>query len=121
MISRFAALGVATLATVAQASEPVDLDNPRNLEAVERDRPAHYAKIQQILADAPRQPTGDVPKWMHAQFDAQDVLYTDLMMTSLPPKKLLRFSLDQSSYVMTITLPDWRNTMPVPLPDRKRP
>ena len=119
MIARLAALVVATLAAVAQASEPIDLDNPRNLEAVQRDRPEHYSKIQQILVDAPRQSAGDVPKWMSAQFDARDVLYTDLLMTSLPAKKRLRFSLDQDTYITTVTLPDWGR--PLPATNRKRP
>jgi len=119
MMREIAALALAALATVAQSSEPIDLDNPRNLEAVQRDHPKHYAKIQQILADVPRQPARDVAKWMHTQFDARDVLYTDLLMTSLPAKKRLRFSLDQDAYVATVTLPDWAT--PMPAPDRKRP
>jgi len=44
---------------------------------------------------------------MRAEFQAQDIRYTDFVMTSLPPKKRLEFSLDNTSYVKVVTLTGW--------------
>jgi hypothetical protein len=99
------------------ASEPIDLDSPGKLEAIARDRPNHFAAIQRILAEVPRQPSDEaaVATWMRTQFDAQDIRYADFFMTSLPPKKRLAFSLDNTAYVKVITLTDWgAKAVPVP-------
>jgi len=45
---------------------------------------------------------------MGAEFQARDIRYTDLIMTSLPPKKRLEFSLGSTSYVKVVTLTSWR-------------
>jgi hypothetical protein len=124
MILRVAAVSIASaalaLAAPLQATGPIDLDIPANLKAVELDHPDHFAKIQQILVEVQQQPNGRVADWMRTRFDARDVLYTDLVMTSLPPKKRLRFSLDKSSYVTTVTLRNW-GASPTPALDGKRP
>jgi hypothetical protein len=105
------ALALAALMTAggSSASGPIDLDVPGKLEAIERDNPGHFAKIERILAEVPRQPPNQksVAEWMRTQFRAQDVQYSDLVMTSLPPKKRLRFSLDDTSYVKIVTL-NWQ-------------
>jgi hypothetical protein len=96
----------------AYTARRIDLDVPANLEAIERDHPEHYAKIQRILSEVRHQPTGTVATWMRTQFDAQDVSYIDLIKTSLPPKKRLEFRLDRTTYVALITLwtPELRGT-----------
>src|SRR3989442_16773 len=88
------------------ASGPIDLDVPDNLLAIQRDRPDHFAKIQRILAEAPRHALSadSVATWMRTEFKAQDILLSDLIRTSLPPKKRLNFSLDTTSYTKIITL-----------------
>jgi hypothetical protein len=89
---------------------------PGNLEAVERANPDHFAKIQRILAEVPQQPPAadSVVKWMRVEFQARDIQYTDLVLTSLPPKKRLEFSLDNTSYVKVVTLTGWdRNAEPL--------
>ena len=101
------------------AAGPIDLTIPGNLEAIERDHPDHYAKIQRILAEVPRQPPASfaVATWMRTQFDAHNIDYADLVMTSLPPKKRLKFSLDNTAYVAVVTLAGWRaEVLPVPVP-----
>ena len=87
----------------------IDLDVPGNLEALARANPDHYAKIQRILVDVPQRPPaeGSVASWMRVEFQAHHVSYTDLVMTSLPPKKRLKFSLDDTSYVAVVTLAGW--------------
>ena len=123
MIRSVVAVSVASAALVvappSRATGPIDLDVPANLEAVERDHPEHFRKIQQIVVEVQQQPTGRVADWMRARFDARDVLYADWVLTSFPPKKRLRFSLDKSSYVTTVTLRDW-GASPMPAHDGKR-
>ena len=115
-----AALAIAFLA-LPTAAEPfardrIDLDVPNALERVKSSHPEHFAKIQQILTEVPqRPPAGDsVAKWMHTEFQARDVQYADLVMASLPPKKRLQFSLDNTTYVKVVTLTGWE-ARPVPL------
>src|SRR2546428_1072033 len=88
------------------ASGPIDLDVPDNLLAIQRDHPDHFAKIERILAEAPRyaRSADSVATWMRTEFRAQDIRLSDLIRTSLPPKKRLNFSLDTTSYVKIITL-----------------
>jgi len=93
----------------AQASGAIDLNAPGNLEAIERANPGHYAKIQRILAEVPQRAPAErsVASWMRTEFQARDIHYTDLVMTSLPPKKRLAFSLDDTAYVAVVTLAGW--------------
>jgi hypothetical protein len=100
------ASAVLLIATKSYALGPIDLDVPGNLAAIERDRPDHFAKIQRILVEVPRRPTtdGSVATWMRTEFQAQNVQYTELIMTSLPPKKRLAFTLEDTAYVTVITL-----------------
>ena len=114
MMRRFFGVAVATamlaIAPASDAQRSIDLDVAGNLEAVERDHPDHFAKIQRILAEVPRLPPGEqrVATWLRTEFQARDVRYTDLVMTSLPPKKRLEFSLDEVSCVKVVTLAGWQ-------------
>ena len=120
MIRTLVAIAIAFLvlasARESYARGPIDLDVPGALEAIERSHPDHFAKIQRILAEVPQRPPGDdsVATWMRTEFQARNVQYTDLIMTSLPPKKRLQFSLDNTSYVKVVTLTGWRSK-PKPL------
>ena len=124
MIRTLVAIGIVSisLSSAAQsyASGPIDLDVPGNLEAIARSHPDHFAKIQRILAEVPQRPPGDdsVATWMRTEFQARNVQYTDLIMTSLPPKKRLQFSLDNTSYVKVVTLTGWLSK---PKPLREAP
>ena len=102
------------LLTLAFAAGPIDLDIAANLEAVQRERPDHYAKIERILAEAPKHAmdTKGILRWMQTDFAAKDVRYTDLVMTSLPPKKRLDFSLDNTAYTKIITVGANAEAMP---------
>jgi TPR repeat protein len=91
VIRTFAALAAsAALVTALEclAASPIDLDVLANVEAVQREHPEHFAKIERILAEAP----------------SRDVRLTNLVLTSLPPKKRLDFSLDGTWYTKVITL-----------------
>ena len=98
-------IALAAMAGLAHAAGPIDLDIAGNLEAVQRERPEHYAKIERILAEAPKRAmdTKGVARWLQTDFAATDISYTDLVMTSLPPKKRLEFTLDNTSYTKIVT------------------
>ena len=85
-------------------SRVVDLDKPGALEALQQLNPMHYEKIQQIVTGILQQPDVAVPGWMRANFDARGVLYSQIEMTSYPPKRRLSFELDDTRYVVVVTL-----------------
>ncbi len=124
MIKALAVLAVALLSVAgiphSRAHRTIDLDLPGNLEAVQRTNPDHFARIERILDEVPRRLTSEqaVATWMRAEFQARNVRYADLIMTSLPPKKRLEFSLDDTSYVKVVTLTGWRSK---PTPAKKAP
>jgi hypothetical protein len=115
-LALFALAGVA----YAQAYGVIDLDVAGNLDAIRRSNPEHYAKIERILAEVPRRPPSEesVATWMRTEFEARNVRYTDLIMTSLPPKKRLQFLLDNKSYVKVVALTGWTSK---PMPAKKVP
>ena len=45
-----------------------------------------------------KQPHPGVPRWLQATFDARDVKYIPVVLTSHPPKRQLSFSLDTTRY-----------------------
>ena len=100
------AIGVTANALGRPTIEGIDLDLPGALAKVEREHPEHFAKIRRILADVPRRLLGEdsAAVWMNTEFQATDIRYSDVLMTSYPPKKRLQFSLDSTSYVTVITL-----------------
>ena len=98
----------------ALAGPTVDLDRPGALAALEQTNPAHYAKVKLILAGVTRNPDSDVPRWMRVGFDARDVSYAPIVLTSHPAQRRLSFALDETRYVSVIVLTDLRGAI-VPL------
>ena len=101
-------LAVAVLAVVpnrAPAAAPVDLNVPGVLEALAAAKPAHYDKIRKILDGVTRQPDAAVARWMQVSFDAKDVTYAPIVLTTHPAKRRLSFALDATRYVAVVTLP----------------
>jgi len=113
-----AALFVAILAVSwvnrAAAGGTVDLDRLGALESLQQSHPAHYAKVKVILEGVSRQRDADVGRWMRVGFDAHDVRYAPIVLTSHPAKRRLSFALDDARYVAVIVLTDWRGDI-VPL------
>ena len=93
-------LGVAALllSTPALAQKQVFLDRPGALEALARDNPAHFVKVQRILQEAPRLPVASVEEWIRVQFDARQVSTPFLLMTSFPAQTDISFVLDDTRY-----------------------
>ena len=91
----------------------VNLDVPGALGALARDKPQHYEKVREILAEVQKQPDSEVARWMSARFDARNVGYAPLLLVTDPPKRRLSFTIDETRYRATITLTNWK---PGPVP-----
>ena len=113
-----AAFLLLTLSTIASAqSAPqgtVDLDAPGALGALQQSNPAHYLKVRTILTDVLLRQDAEVPRWLQASFNARDISYQPIVLTSHPPKRRLSFALDDTRYVALITLTNVKGTV-VPL------
>ena len=101
----FAAAGEVT------AGPAVDLSEPGALEALRLTNPTHHAKVWQILDGVLARPDAEVPRWMQASFDARDVSYVPVVMTSYPPKRRFSFALDATRYEAILTLTNVRGAI----------
>ena len=82
----------------------VNLNEPGAFEALRHDNPAHYEKIQGIMAGLFRRPDAEVPRWLQTHFNARDSAYGPALLTSNPPKKRLSFALEGTRYQAVVTL-----------------
>ena len=98
----------------ATAGGTVDLDRAGALAALQQSRPAHYAKVRLILDGVSRHPDSDVPRWVRVGFDARDVSYAPIVLTSHPAQRRLSFALDDTRYVAVIVLTNLRGDI-IPL------
>lgn len=89
---------------VAAQFGTVDLNQPEVLERLARENPFHFTMIRRILAGVDTMPEHAVGRWMKAQFNATDVTYSPVLMTSDPPKKQLTFTLETTRYSALLTL-----------------
>jgi len=87
----------------------IDLDRPGALEALQRSNPAHYAKVRQIMEGVVERPDAQVRRWMQARFNAHDVTYAPVVLTSHPPKRHLSFALETTRYEAIVTLTNVRS------------
>jgi hypothetical protein len=83
----------------------VDLNAPGALDALARDNPDHYAKIEKILADVGRRRPESVPRWMKSEFGAEQVNYPALLKNSDPAQRSLSFTLESTRYEVTLRVP----------------
>ena len=82
----------------------VDLDQPGAMEQLARDNPAHYAKVQKILSEAPYRPFTSVARWIRTEFNATDVDTSHFLKTSYPAQTRLSFVLDGEPYSKVIRI-----------------
>jgi hypothetical protein len=98
---------VTVLLAVAQLpvafGQSQDLYLPGALTTLARNNPGHHAKVREILVDIQGRSVSEVPVWMWTSFGADNVVYQDLLLVSLPPKRRLSFSLDGVRYEAIIT------------------
>lgn len=90
----------------------IDLDQPGALEALQRDNPAHFAKVEKILREAPRRPFMSVPGWIRTEFNAKDVDTSYLLKTSYPAQTRLSFVLGDQRYTKIIRIDAPARAMP---------
>ncbi len=86
----------------------VNLNKPGALGALQQSNPLHYDKVRKILEEILQQPDAAVPRWLQTNFDARNVSYAPILMTSDPPKRRLSFALDQTRYEAVVTLTNVR-------------
>jgi hypothetical protein len=89
---------------VAVQYSSVDLNQPEALGRLARDNPFHFAMIRRILAGVDTVPENTVVRWMKAQFNATDVTYSPVLLTSEPPRKQLTFTLETTHYSAVLSL-----------------
>ena len=82
----------------------IDLDQPGAMQKLARDNPAHYAKVEKILSEAPYRPYTSIPRWIRTEFNATDVDTSHLLKTSYPAQARLSFVLDGQPYSKVISI-----------------
>jgi len=103
-------LALVSFSAVGAAADPVtplrtiDLNQPAVLDSLRHDNPLHYEKISKIVDGLVQQSDTAVPRWMQTNFDAHNVQYGPVLLTSYPPQKNLLFTLDNTRYKATVTL-----------------
>ena len=85
---------------------PLNLNGSGVLEKLQQNNPEHYQKIQEIIAGLYKQPDSGVPHWIQTTFNAQDISYRPILLTSYPPKRRISFTLDNTHYKAILTLTD---------------
>jgi hypothetical protein len=99
----YAALLIAAQTSYAQ-SKVVDLNEPGALSALQQENPEHHRKVVAILEQVRTQRVEDVPRWMQSTFDAREVYYAPLLLTSNPPQRDLSFVLEDTLYMARLKL-----------------
>ena len=88
----------------ANPARTVNLNKPGALETLQQSNPTHYEKVRKILDGILQQPDADVPRWIQTSFDARNVSYTPILMTTVPPKRRSSFAMDETRYEAVLTL-----------------
>ena len=96
----------------ANSALAIDLDRPGAMEALARDNPVHYAKVEKILSEAPYRPFASVARWMRTEFQARDVDTSHLLKTTYPAQARLSFALDDRHYTKVIRIDAPARVMP---------
>jgi len=106
----------AFLFLTASSWAPINLDRPGVLEAIEKEDPAHHARIVEITTAAGEVSCETLPQLFKARYQAVVASCTSLLvLTSYPAKRHLAFELDGRSYVTNLVL---TGTQPLLTPAR---
>jgi hypothetical protein len=89
-------------------SRTINLNQPGALEALQHSNPMHYEKVRKIMEGIFQRPETAVPDWIQTNFDARNVRYAPILLTSDPPKRRLSFALDDTRYEAVVTLTNVR-------------
>jgi hypothetical protein len=89
------------------AQRTVDLRDAAALVQLRQTNYAHFVKVERILAGLLERPERAEGDWLQANFDAREVDLSRLVMkTSHPPRQVLRFTLDDTRYVLHVVRSD---------------
>jgi hypothetical protein len=89
----------------------VHLNGPRDLERLRETNFYHYLRAKKILAAANELCRPKPEQIYRVRFSDADPQCGAMWMTSFPPKKLLRFHLDDVFYVALVTVTDLRGKL----------
>ena len=90
----------ASIATVALAAVSVNLDAPGALEALKKDRPAHYEKVIEAMDRVQAVPYSE--KAVHDLFAKLGEPSGQGVETSLPAKTRLTVPVEDTNYLVTV-------------------
>src|SRR5262249_40641674 len=68
------------------SARTINLNKPCALEPLRAAKPTDYDKVRKIPDGILQQPDADVPRWIQTSFDARNVSYAPILMTTRPPK-----------------------------------
>ena len=94
----------------------VDFNHIDTIDELRRENPTDYRTIRKIITVLDGQPLPRKRGWMEASYRVRDVHYDSLLMTSLPPKKHVYITLDDTTYHAIVTLAGGR---PVLIPAKR--
>jgi hypothetical protein len=97
------ALLAASVTLPAAAFDVISLDRPGALEAIEATNPDHHQRLVGILRASQEMPcASDHLYRLVVDYDARDARCSKTLLTSLPAKRRLSFTLDGQAYVATV-------------------
>ena len=102
-----ALLAACTRFAVAEDIRPtkhVNLNAPGAMEEIRVTSPGHCKKVQAIVRGLDSHADGEIPGWLRTTFNAKEVTYSRILLTTLPPQRDLSFILDDTSYRGRVTL-----------------
>jgi len=70
--------------------------------------PACWKRFRARIQFTTKRSKAGVPRWLQTTFDARDVKYIPIVLTSHPPKRKLSFILDATPYEAVIVLTNVR-------------
>lgn len=82
----------------------VDLRNAEELAWLKQHNPSHYEKVQKILYAHKVPGKTSVTQWMRVHMKATEIDHSHITLTSLPPKTLLKFVLDDTRYTAIVVV-----------------
>ena len=108
-------LAAAGLAPLGAAAGVISLDRPGALEAIAAENPAHHQRLQGILKASREMPCErDQLQRLSVAYDAREARCSTMLLTSLPSKRRLSFTLDGQDYVATVEMNERSRQVKVP-------
>lgn len=99
VVALFAAFGVQAAGVPSQS---VDLDKPGALEALQRDKPAHYAKVLEMMEKVQAVPlAAEGQRDLRLEVQKPDVTRRQIE-TSFPAKTRMTVPVDDTEYKITV-------------------